>query len=477
MKVLLINPPMQVGDVPKFPSFGIAYIAQELKRCGYVVEILDIDAYRYSKTEVIQFIEKNDADFIGIGGLVTVYPYLHWLIPQLKRLRPATQIILGGPVASSLREKCFKEFAIDYEVIGEGEVTLIELLKELSANRIPRKVRGIGFRENGKIVFTEMRPLMSSLDGVPIFDDTLFPMEALLKNAEGAIQIHAQRGCPSNCTFCFNSFRVVGKDVRYRPVNNVLNEIEYLKHKYGHKLVLFAISGECIASNKEWLVNFCQEIINRKLDIKYRITSRVDTIDIERLTWLKKSGCIMMSFGLESGSAKMLKVMGKGTTVEQARRAVALARKYIPTIEASIILGYIGETKKTLRETVTFCKEIGVEPYLFCALPLPGTALYKMALKGNFIKNEDEYLMNLDQQVILKFSVNLTDMRDDKEAKKEIEAAINAIKKHYAWKKTMRLSTYSNIILRLKNRGLSKTLNELAPNLRKLFLPPNKRLN
>ena len=182
MKVLLINPPMQVEDSPKFPSFGIAYIAQELKRCGHDVEILDIDSYRYPKSEVTRSIESRDPDIIGIGGLVTVYPYLHWLVPEIKRLKPGIEIILGGPVASSLREKCFEKFAIDYEVVGEGEATIVELLAELGANRALKKVRGIGFRENGNIVFTEKRPLALSLDNVPMFDDTLFQMELFLKN-------------------------------------------------------------------------------------------------------------------------------------------------------------------------------------------------------------------------------------------------------------------------------------------------------
>lgn len=469
MKVLLINPPMQVEETPKFPSFGIAYITQELRGCGYTVEVLDIDAYRYSKTEVIKFIEKGDADLIGIGGLVTIYPYLHWLIPEIKKLKPNIEIILGGPVASSLEEKCFEKFAIDYEVIGEGETTIIELLRELGGNRMLHKIRGIGFRENGKIVFTEKRPLTSSLDSVPIFDDTLFPMESLLKNTGGVIQIHAQRGCPSHCTFCFNSFRVVSRDVRYRPINNVLNEIEFFKNKYKEKISLFAISGECIATNKEWLIGFCKEVIDRKLNIKYRITSRVDTIDIERLEWLKKSGCVKMSLGLESGSKKILKIMNKGTTVEQGRIAVSLAKKYIPDIEASVMLGYIGETKDTLKETVAFCKEIGVEPILFYALPLPGTALYRMAIENNFIKNEEEYLMNLDRQIILKFSVNLTDMRSDKEARKELEAAINEIKRYYYWKKIMKPSTYISIISRFKNRGFKRTFNEISLNIKKLF--------
>jgi len=258
MKILLINPPMQENDKPSFPSFGITYIAHELRKHSYAVELLDIDAYRYTKSEVAKLIENSGADIVGIGGLVTVYPYLFWLIPEIKKLNPGAMIILGGPVASSLREKCFKEFTIDYEVIGEGEITIIELLKALNTGLMLESIEGIGFKKDGEIIFTEKRPLMSSLEGVPTFDDTMFPMEALLKNTGGVFQIHAQRGCPMSCTFCFNSFRVVDRDVRYRPINAVVNEIELFKNKYKEKITLFAISGECIASNKEWLIGFCK---------------------------------------------------------------------------------------------------------------------------------------------------------------------------------------------------------------------------
>ena len=257
--------------------------------------------------------------------------------------------------------------------------------------------------------------------------------------------------------------------VRYRPVNNVLDEIEHLKNKYMDKIKIFAISGECIATNKKWLIDFCKEIIKRKLNIKYRITSRVDTIDVERLRWLRKSGCVKMSLGLESGSEKILKVMNKGTTVEQGRKAVVLAGKYIPDIEASIMLGYIGETSQTLEETVRFCKEIGVEPVLFYALPLPGTVLYEMALKSNFIKDEEEYMMKLDRQMILNFSVNLTDMRSDAEAKEALEAAVYEIKRYYSRKKIMKPGTYLNVVLKMKNKGLKKTFEETLVNFKKLF--------
>lgn len=467
MKILLINPPMQENDKPSFPSFGIAYITHELKKHGYSVEILDIDAYRYSKPEVVQFIKKSDADIVGIGGLVTVYPYLHWLIPEIKNLMPRVKIILGGPVASSLKEKCFEKFAIDYEVIGEGEITIIELLKALSTGLMLDSIKGIGFKKDGKIVYTERRPLMSSLDGVPMFDDTIFPMESLLKNTQGVFQIHAQRGCPMSCTFCFNSFRVTSKEVRYRPVNNVVNEIEFFRNKYKEKITLFAISGECIASNREWLINFCKELIKRKLNIPYRITSRVDTIDAERLGWLKKSGCVKMSLGLESGSDEILKIMKKGATVEKAKKTVRLTRKFLPNIDASIMLGYIGETPDTLKETVRFCKEIGVEPTIFYALPLPGTELYKMAIEKNFIRDEEEYLMSLNGQTIFNFSLNLTNIHDDVEAKRTMEAAFHDIKRYYFWKKIRSLSVYKKTISKLFKKGFRRTFGEISHSIRK----------
>ncbi len=467
MKMLLINPPMQENNKTTFPSFGIAYITHELRKHGYSVEILDIDAYRYSKPEVTQLIEKSGADIIGIGGLVTVYPYLHWLIPEIRKLKPEVKIILGGPIAASLNEKCFEKFAIDYEVIGEGEITIIELLRALETGAALDDIRGIGFKKDGKIIYTKARPLMPSLEGVPIFDDKMFPMESLLKNAGGVFQIHTQRGCPMNCTFCFNSFRVIGKEVRYRPVNNVVNEIELFSNKYREMITLFAISGECITSNREWLIGFCEELIKRKLNIPYRVTSRVDTIDAERLDWLKKSGCVKMSLGLESGSDKILKIMKKGTTVEKSKKTVALAKRFLPNIDASIMLGYIGETPDTLKETVKFCKEISVEPAIFYTLPLPGTELYKMAVEKNFIRNEEEYLMGLNGQTIFDFSVNLTDMRDDAEAKREMETAFYDIKRYYFWKKMRSPSVYKKTISKLIKRGFKRTVGEILHSTRK----------
>lgn len=463
MKILLINPPVSANEIPKQVSFGIAYIAQELKRNHHDVEMLDIYGNMFSKEEVIGFIRRSSADIVGIGGLITIYPYLDWLIPEIKRLKPGIEIILGGGMASSLREKCFKRFDIDYAVIGEGEATIIELLKELSGDRHFSSVKGIGFRENGNIVFTEKRPLMESLDNIPLIDYALFSQDKILKNALGVLQIHVQRGCPGDCTFCFNCFRVVSEKVRYRPVNNVIDEIESLKGRY--KVKMFNLSGECVMLDKKWIIDFCKEVFRRKLKIKYRVTSRVDTVDEERLEWLKKTGCAAMSLGLETGSEKILKIMKKRVTVEQGRKSAMLAKKYIPEIEAAIMLGYIGEDEDTLRETVKFVKDIGIRPQLiYYATAFPGTELYKMAIAKNRINDEESYLMNLDKLSILSFSnsVNLTNMPDDK-AGILIRSAIRDINRHYFYKELLNFRLFRPGILKralssLVRNGFRKTI-------------------
>lgn len=473
-KILLINPIVVPKNPPRFWTLGMAYMTQTLKQAGYGVELLDIDSHRYTKDFVSDYIAKSPADIIGIGGMASVYSYLSWLIPEIKRIKPSSTIILGGAVASSLGKRCFTRFPIDFSVIGEGEITLPELIKELLGGRNFKDVKGIGFRDRGDVVFTATRTLMTSLEHLPIMDDTLFPMDKLLVNADGIIQIHVQRGCPCNCTFCFNAFRVAGKNVRYRPVEHVIKEMVLLMEKYGEKIKAFTMSGECVTMNKEWLREFTHTIIEQKLNIRYRVTSRVDTIDEERLEWLKKSGCVAVSFGLESGSNAILKIMKKNTTVEKGLWAVHLTKKYISNIEPGIILGYLGETKETLRETVNFCKRLGVKPLLFYPMPFPGTELYKTAIEKGFIKDEEEYLMTMDQNRLGEVFLNMTGMPNDV-AMREVFAARREIECFY-WQDFVK-----NVILMIRTQGIKlvawKALKRLSPKFIKKWLDEKELLH
>ncbi|MBT3878794.1 MAG: B12-binding domain-containing radical SAM protein [Candidatus Scalindua sp.] len=454
MNVLLINPMMGINNLSGVPPLGIYYIYHSLKEEGHSVQILDIDGYRYSKERVYGFVKNTPVDVVGIGGLSTVYPYLFFLVPLIRELHPYAKIVLGGAVASSMKEKCFAKFDIDYEVIGEGEETMVELLREIQTTGNYDSIKGIGYKRNdGEVVFTGNRSLMPALDKVPMFDDSFFPMESYLRNASGFFQVHTQRGCPHGCTFCFNNFRVVSSGVRYRPFEQIVDEIEYFKGKYGNKIKIYALSGECITADKEWIIGFCKEVLRRNLRISYRVTSRVNTIDKEILEWLKKSGCRIMSLGVESGSKKILKIMKKGVHPEKAKSAVSLSRKYIKALEVSIILGYIGEDRDTLRETVEFSKKLGVKPSVFFATAFPGTELYRIALEKGKIKDEEEYLMGLETEHIGILRLNLTDI-PDAEAKKALLGAKKEIRNYYYF--TRPWLPIIVLINRIKSRGFSQ---------------------
>ncbi|MBF0594183.1 MAG: B12-binding domain-containing radical SAM protein [Candidatus Omnitrophica bacterium] len=469
MGILVINPPMMVNRKPTFPSFGIDFIVQALQQGGFQPELLDIDAYRYSREHVCDVIRRSPADVIAIGGLVMVYPYVAWLVPEIRRIKPSCAIILGGPLASSLKGVCFERLDIDFIVIGEGEVTIVELLKEISGKRDFAQVLGIGYRHQGKAVFTAHRPFLASLDQVPRFDDTRFPMDQMLQSTNGVFQIHVQRGCPSSCTFCFNAFRVVGKNVRYRPAVKVVEDMVYFQKKYGAKIKLFALTGECITMSKEWVREFSGALISSGLKIKYRVTSRVDTIDEDRLKWLKDSGCYAISFGIESGSEKLLKIMKKNATPEKSLRAVHLTKKYFDHIQPSMILGYVGEDQITLRDTVEFSKRLGVKPLLCHATAFPGTELYEMAKQLGRIKDEGAYLMDLDKSSILDKGLNLTEMPDD-EARQAIADATREIENFYFWYDLVHLKFIDYIVFTFQAEGMGVLMAKIAKRFRALFL-------
>lgn len=426
-KILLINPVLIENQLPRIISFGIAYIAQQLISCGYDVEILDIDANRYPKEEVLRRIESSTCDIVGIGSLVTAYRYLSWLIPEIRRLKPNVKIILGGGIATAIPARCIERFGVDYVVIGEGEITIIDLLKTLNQGGNILEVDGIAFKDNSGLKFTRPRELMPSLENVPHVNVEFFPIKKLLKNNNNDFQVHVQRGCPNSCTFCFNCFRVVSNKVRYRPVENVIDEIESVRYRLPIKY--FYLSGECVVMNKKWILTFCRELVERRMDIKYRVTSRLDTLDEERLEWLKKSGCQILSFGLESGSPDILKIMKKNIDLEKAKKILKLAERYIPTIEVSIMYGYSGENERTIRETTDYCKELGILPTFFFATAYPGTKLWEMAVEGGNIKDEEEAMMNLSN--IADFSVNLTKMPDAELLRLKRESEYEIMKYYY----------------------------------------------
>ncbi|MFX0001762.1 MAG: B12-binding domain-containing radical SAM protein [Candidatus Hermodarchaeota archaeon] len=427
MNILLINPPIRVEAEPTHIAIGLGVIANVLANEGYNVKILDLNAERLSNEEVIEKVNLNNKfDIIGIGGLITTYRYLKWLIPEIKKYNPNSIIVIGGGVVTESPTLLLSKTPADIAVICEGEITMKELVATIKKNKSYKDINGIAYKDNGEIKINPPRPLIKDLDELPLPAYELFPINIYLKNvSHGSIigkksemGIITTRGCPFNCHYCYHIF---GRGVRTRSIDNVINEIKYLIDKFNVESIL--ILDETFTINKKRVKEFCQKVISEKIKIPWSCYARVNLIDKIMLKMMKAAGCYRVGYGIESGSQKILDNMNKGVTVEQAKKAIKITRKVGLNVGATFMFGYPGETLETIQETIEFCDKLNLSPTFFFTTPYPGTKLY-IDMKERILEkfnNEDKFFEVLGDAK--EFTINLSDFSNEElfELKKKAE--------------------------------------------------------
>jgi radical SAM superfamily enzyme YgiQ (UPF0313 family) len=458
MDVLLINPPIRLEWKPNLEPLGLGYIAQSLLDEGHTVRTFDIQGYRWSNEEVERKIGELDYDVVGIGGIITAYKYIKWLTPLLKKHNPTAKIIIGGGVGSAVPRLVLENSDADICVIGEGEITIKELVRALKDSTDLASVNGIWFKENGKIYPTPPREPIKNLDALPFPNRDLFPIDIYIENPieplEGrSLTISATRGCPYHCNFCYN---IDGRHVRMRSADSIIQEIKLLKEKYGVEVIQM-VDNTFMVSKKR-VYEFCEKLIEQDIDIKWMCTGRAELVDEDILRKMKSAGCAFLSIGIESGSQKMLDSMKKGTTVEQNKRAVRMIRKAGIGVNTPFMIGTAGETRETIRETIEFCKELRIWPTLFITTPYPDSPLYQEVKRMGKIPDEDKYVEQLGDAG--KVTVNLTELSDDElmrlkdEAEREIRQNItifDEIREYYGM----------NGFINLLKRGMGRIYEKL----------------
>jgi len=396
MRVLLIHPPLREHYPPMNFPFGIAYVAQYLKKAGHDIRILDIHTNQYSRKKVLEMLDelkKFNPEVIGTGGIITVYKYLKWLIPNLRQRFAKAKIIVGGSLATSAPGDTLKNLGVDFIVIGEGEITAPELVNYLEKHRKPKaeemkRIKGIGFKQASKIIITEPRELIKDLNTIDFPPWQLFPMHKLIKSMNNYMDLITERGCPFRCNFCYHQFGYIS---RRRSMENVVKEMKLLNKKYGIRK--FSISDNLFVYNKNEVLKLIELLKKNNLKIKFDTSMRASLVTEELIKLLKAAGCIGLSFGFESGSQKVLNLMNKRTTVEQMDNAIRIMNKYKMPWFGSFIIGYPGETKKDIDQTIAFCTRNGIIAKPFFATPYPGTPLYA-AVKDK-IKDMNKFIESL----------------------------------------------------------------------------------
>lgn len=451
MKILLINPPIREWSKPNVFPLGLGYIAAVLVKNGYKVEVLDINAFRLSKEEVVAKIKTMDFDVVGIGGIITTYKYIKWLAATLKKYHSDKKLIIGGSVGSSIPKIMLERNPIDVVCIGEGEETVIDLIRALEDNKDLSEVKGIWCKDgSGRIFQTATRPPIKDLDSIPLPEWKLFPMEIYIKNPVGApnrnkwldgsqsqtaslsMNLFATRGCPYQCIYCYHDF--MGYGYRLRSPENIVKEIKMLYERYN--VSYFHFIDDEFVMKKDFVYEFCRLFNSLAKEIGQKITwgcaGRANLMTEDLIVTMAKSGCVSIGYGIESGSQKMLDLIKKKVTVDQAKNAVRLTKKHLGWVDTSLMIGYPGEKRETIQETIDFCKDLDLEPsVIFFLTPYPGTELYAMALEQNKIKDEEEYFLGLGEQGE-KIKVNFTDFSDEELYKIQTEI----IDELGAWNKT-----------------------------------------
>jgi radical SAM superfamily enzyme YgiQ (UPF0313 family) len=383
MKILLISPPVDnLSEHLRSPPLGLGYIASVLQKNNYHVKIADM--FDYSWKEVSRKIKKEDADIVGISCFTWTRIKTFNIAKIAKQYNPNVKIIMGGSHATFLPHHIFQLSPTDVVVLGEGEITALEVIKALDKGKELSKVKGIVFKRKRKLIRTGLRPFIKNLDILPFPSYNNFELKRYNRGS-----IITSRGCPFSCQFCSASL-FWGRCWRSRSTNNVVDEIEYLNQELGiQHLYMF---DDSFTVNRKRVIEICKEILKRKIDIVWYIATRVDLVDKEMLGWCKKAGCREVDYGIESGSPLILKTINKGFTVPQIRKAFKISHEVGLETCACLMVGNPNESRKTIDETIKLVKEI--KPTSFQVAPTtlhPATPLYNLA-KSKGIISDDYWL-------------------------------------------------------------------------------------
>ncbi len=398
-------------------------------------------------------------DYVIYGGMITRFSYIRLLSLLLRDVFPEAKQVLGGAASGSGYNYFLKDSLIDYFVVGEGEISIVDILNNNYQNN-----PGVLYKRN------ERKPEMQVIKDVNSIPFPSYQDFNILKYIEDKyrhtgwkyLPMIASRGCPFSCSFCYPSF---GKAVRIRNEVLVVEEMLFLKNTYGIDSIYFC--DEIQFLNKNWMERFCFLLIKERVNLKWACVSRASLFkekDIPLLELAKKAGCLRVTIGIESGNQEILNKMDKQTTVEQIEHTLRIIRKAGIKATGSMLAGYPGETPNTIKDSVDFANRNLLNTTFYCLIPLPGSKIYEYCIENHLIDEEEKYLekVSLSGGDASHIVINLTDM-DDETYKEQIAKAnklmqkirFNDVLRYYGFLESLRVylvNLYIQLYKKVKGR-------------------------
>lgn len=382
MKVLLINPPSQAAN-PILP-LGLAYLAAALVERKIAVEVIDAWVEEMTPDQLGQAIARSNPDLVGVSIMSPTYA-AGMRVVDLVKSSCSAMVCVGGPHPSALPEQCLEDNPnIDFVIVGEAEQTLPDLVDALSKGGDTSAVKGIVFREGECIVATGQPDIIEDLDRLPFPARNLFPLEKYKTHPPYGkknpyMTLITSRGCPFGCTYCSKS--VFGNRYRTMSPSRVIDDIRHIISAYGVREIHFYDDDFTI--DMERAGEICDLLISEKINISWSCTTRVDLINENLLRKMKRAGCWLVSYGVETSDPEILKKIRKGYTIEQVRQAFELTKKIGIRTVAFFMVGLPGESEESLQRTINFSLALAPDFVSWGVTALyPGSVLYDAALKG-----------------------------------------------------------------------------------------------
>jgi radical SAM superfamily enzyme YgiQ (UPF0313 family) len=419
-----------------FPQ-GLAYVASVLRKKGHEVVIYNQDVYHWPESHLKDFLDKNKFDVVGVSVIAGYYQY-HKLLKISRVINQSKNrpfYILGGHGPAPEPEYFMKKTRADVIVIGEGEITAVEILEALNKKKKFCDVKGIAYRDGKKVIVTPRRPLIENIDKIdfPAYD--LFPIDhyALMRtlpalgNDGRCLPMLSGRGCIFQCNFCYR----MDKGFRPRSIDGILEEVGKLQKDYGINSIIF--SDDLLMSSVNRTIAVCEGILKSKIRFKWGCNGRLNFAKLSVLKLMKSAGCLFINYGIESMDQDALNVMKKGLTVSMIYEGIENTYKAGMSPGLNIIFGNIGETRAVLKKDVEFLLKYDdhaqrrtIRP----VTPYPGSPLYYYAIEKGLLKDVRDFYENKHVNSDL-LAVNFTNMSDEEFHKALFRANKKLLSKYF----------------------------------------------
>ncbi|PIQ97169.1 MAG: radical SAM protein [Nitrospinae bacterium CG11_big_fil_rev_8_21_14_0_20_56_8] len=389
MKILLIRPSAYNRSMARVLPLGLLAIGSILKQNGYDVKIADLRISDHPQKELETVMREFDPDIVGIGIMTVESRYGFAEAARIKRLKPEVKIVFGGPHCAHEPQFILCDPNVDYMVCGEGDLTIVELVRALDTGGVLEGIEGIAFRKDGGYVKTPDRPVIRDLDTLRNEYDLIDPERYF--NFKCAmdffpayrnrrfIPIVTSRGCPFKCTYCHDIF---DKSTQYKSAKGIVDEMEYLVRTY--KVGEFSIVDDVFNLNMKRAKEVMDEVIRRglKVHITFPNGLRADFFDDELIAKMRRAGVYRMALGIESGSQRIQDQIKKDLDIGILPGVVEKLSRNRISVHGFFMLGFPTETREEMEATIDFACSLPLTTANFSlVIPNPGTEL-----RDTFIK-------------------------------------------------------------------------------------------